>query len=72
MKVIGITVLALIAFFTGGCSLVSLVAFGRDSFTLSVPGLIIAGLCVWGIRSMTRPLPDLTIPPPSDEDKHPK
>ncbi len=60
MKVVGIALLVLIALFTGGCSLLSLAAFGGQSFILSGPGLLIALVCIVWIKSLTRdhqPLP---------------
>ena len=38
----------------GGCSIVSILSFGSDSFILSLPGLGVALVCGLGIRALTR------------------
>ncbi|MEO8242717.1 MAG: hypothetical protein ABI832_10410 [bacterium] len=74
MRVLGITLLVLIALFTGGCSLVSLVAFGGQSFILSGPGLLIALGCILWIKHLrTRPLASATsVEPPPEMPKPPE
>ena len=54
MKTIGITILGLVAFATGGCSLYFLLLSGPDIFPFALPGLLVAGICILAIRSLTR------------------
>lgn len=55
MKALAATFLALIALFCGGCSLFFVVMGGSqlmDFAAFWIPGLAIAGLCIWGLRRM--------------------
>lgn len=54
MKSLGIVILFLVALMAGGCSIVSILSFGSDSFILSLPGLGVALVCGLGIRALTR------------------
>lgn len=55
MKALAATFLALIALFCGGCSLFFVVMGGSQLMDFAlfwVPGLAVAGLCIWGLRRM--------------------
>ena len=54
MRAIGIAILVLIALFTGGCSILSLLAFGGQSLLLSGPGLLIAAGCIFWLNRLNR------------------
>ncbi|MEO8242718.1 MAG: hypothetical protein ABI832_10415 [bacterium] len=75
MKIIGITILALIALFTGGCSLFAVLVASADPRPLDVlgfvalpagVGLMICVFAVLWIRRLTRPGLAQPDSPPSD------
>lgn len=59
MKTLLIIFLALIALFTGGCSLFFLANLGRNDTVGAAPfwgsGLMIAALSIWAISAISRP-----------------